>query len=243
MRYTSTVKRVLTAIPLVVAAVLVAGVLVSSSVQAEEGGPALDIGAAPAVITATSPVGKAHSFTLRNKFGGAFVVFCGISNYESTTQGKSVTEITVTPLFFECQEGFGAATVTMNGCKYKLKWTAALKATVDITGCTAGKEMEIAFGACQIKVPEQNGLSHVTFQNVAGAPGHISDKFTLTKVAYQQVGTCPGANGEKRTDGEFEGTTTAKAFEYKKEEQVQEKGHKFQRYVDVNTSLFELKST
>jgi len=237
-------KRTLMAIPLVVAAVLAASVLVSSSVQAgEEGGPGLDIGGAPAVITSTSPSGKTHTFTLRNKFGAAFVVGCGLANFESKTQAKSVAEITVTPVFYECQEGGTAATVTMNGCKYKLKWTAALKATVDITGCTAGKVMEIAFGACQVKVPEQNGLSHVTFQNVAGATPHINDKFTLFKVAYEQVGTCPGANGEKRADGEFEGTTTGKAFEYSEEQQIEEKGHKFERYIDNNKSLFELKST
>jgi len=234
-------KRI-TAIPLVVAAILVAGVFVSSSVHAG-GGPGLDIGAAPAVITATSPTGKTHTFTLRNKFGGVFVVGCLLSNFESTTQGKSLTEITATPVFLECKEGFSEATVTMNGCKYKLKWTAALQATVDITGCTAGKVMEITFGACQVKIPEQNGLSHVTFQNVAGATPHINDKFTLSKVAYEQVGTCPGANGEKRTDGLFEGTTTGKAFKYDKEVQVEIKGHKFQQYVDVNTSQYELKST
>jgi hypothetical protein len=237
------VKRILTAMPLVVAAILVAGVLVSSSVQAEEGGPALDIGAAPAVLTANSPVGKAHSFTFRDKFGGVFVVFCGFANFEGKTAAKSVTEITVTPVFFECQQGGAFATVTMNGCKYRLKWTAALKATVDIIGCTSGKAIEITFGACQILIPAQNGLSHVTFQNVAGAPPDVNDKFTLSKVVNQQIGglACPGGNSTK-ADGEIEGTTTIRAWEYKEEIQAEVKGHQFQQYVDLSTP-FELKST
>jgi hypothetical protein len=238
------VKRIFMAIPLVLTAALVVSVLVSSSVHAGgEGPPALDIGAAPAVITATSPSGKAHSFTLRDKFGGAFVVFCALAHFESKTQTKSETEITVTPAFFDCQQGGAGATVTMNGCKYKLKWTAALTATVDITGCTAGKKMEIVFGGCQILIPEQNGLSHVTFQNVAAATPHINDKLQLFKVAYQQVGAlaCPGGNSMK-ADGELEGTTTVRAWEYKEEKQVKEKDHQFQQYVHLNTP-FQLKST
>jgi hypothetical protein len=237
-------KRILIALPLVAAAILAAGVFVSSSVQAEEGAPALDVATVPAVLTANSPVGKSHSFTFRDVFGGVFVVFCGFANFEGKMQAKSQTEVTVTPVFFECQQGGAFATVTMNGCKYKLKWVAALKATVDSIGCTTGKTIEIAFGACQILIPAQNGLSHVTFQNVAGAPPDINDKFTLSKVVNQQIGglACPGGNSTK-ADGEIEGTTTVRAWAYSKEEQVQAaSGHQYQRYVDLSTP-FELKST
>jgi hypothetical protein len=160
------------------------------------------------------------------------------------TSGTQVTEdhITVTPTYSGCT-GFGlAATVQMNGCKYTITGTHtpvggqpqtnALTAWVDVTGCTEGKKITVnaGFGGCVATVGEQHTLSHVTFTNVPGQLHHVTDKATVTGIAYElHGGLCGHPTTVITNNGSYTGGTTLKAFEKTGEHEVTEHGHKFKK--------------
>jgi hypothetical protein len=128
-------------------------------------------------------------------------------------------ELTLTPTITGCKT-FGLASVLdMNGCKYTITnktaagVTTALKATVDITGCTAGKQIEVTASGCTIRVPEQHNLNDLGFVNLATVPKTVTMNITIQGITYQLTGAlCPGTTGVLTHDGDITGSVTLKAF-------------------------------
>ena len=199
---------------LALSAVAVLGAMFASGAQAG----ALDIGASPAVITGHSVDGQMHVFSLTNTAGGKFNVKC-TGSLEGTTQGLvNVNELTLTATYSLCQTGGGlASTVRLNGCKYTLTGAgqAAFTFLVDISGCTAGKKIEIITPAigCTLTIGEQLNIPHVVFDNTGGMPQDVLTTFTLNGIHVLQDGAgCPDGDNHTSFNLTLNGNTTTTAF-------------------------------
>ncbi len=238
-------KRVITAISLVIAAILAAAALLSSSVDAE-GGNEVHIGVAPAVITGISPAGISEVFTFQDAAAKPFTVTCNLASLEGKTTTQTATQVTLTPKYYECKYGESTVTIKMNGCRYRWDWSAKLTADWNIVSCPTTKLMEIVLGPkCVISFPAQGTTPHIVFKNI-GTPIRLEAVSTITDIAYQYLGTgCPGADKEDKNDGELSGTTTVSALQLKDEKLVQDvvSGHQYTSYVDDGKQQAELKST
>jgi hypothetical protein len=146
---------------------------------------------------------------------------CTQTLFEGTAPGAvagqtTVTELTLTPQITGCTSFFGSSsTVNMNGCKYTVTGgVSELTASIDITGCTAGKAIEIVSSLCTIKTPAQTGLAHIVFANAAGPPKDVNAQFTIQGLTYEfSAGSfCPEAKGVIHHDGDYTGKVTFKGF-------------------------------
>lgn len=147
-------------------------------------------------------------------------------------ESGEMNELTLTGTHTGCQAFGQAATIDMNGCKYTVRGAGQpeLTALVDITGCTAGKEIEITTGICRVTVPEQHDLGHVTFEDAAEAD-HIVAKATIQGIAYQGHGPlCPNLpNTPLKQNGQYTGQITVKAYADDGAEQVTLHGHQYSK--------------
>lgn len=162
-----------------------------------------------------------------------FKIVCQFIAVEGKVTTKTVTQVTLTPEPSWCQVGVNKLTPKINGCKYVWKMTAALTAKLDIAGCTTGKVIEFATFGCTITIPEQMGLSHVVFQNVAWMPNYLFIKQAITGLTYTQDGMlCPASNGTTKTDGELTGQQSLQASVWIKDTTGQSPitGHQFTYY-------------
>lgn len=187
-------------------------------------------------LTAVRAVGEHEELTF-NAFG-MFPTKCVTETLEGTVGGgpkngnTTVKEIALTPSLSSCKTNASVTHVRMNGCKFVLKGSFTLTATVDIAGCTSGKTIEIEPTAekagCIVTIGEQTGLSHAVYVNKGGATTntmHVTLEMTMTGIAYKQNANCvkPGSY----TDGEYKGNTTLKAFKDEGSTEVTKDGHKF----------------
>src|SRR6478752_1593957 len=183
----------------------------------------IDVGAQPAVITGQNEIGgikTIHKLKIKSTNGAIQGNSeCKNATLEGTTTGQTgVNEVTLTATYAECEFFGEPATVTMNGCKYTLTGSgqAANTALVDVVGCTTGKSIEIAVpGFCTLTIPEQNGLSHLVGDNVAGSnPADVIATATVSSITVTQDGAlCPDGNNHHGTNASFEGETTLRAFQ------------------------------
>jgi hypothetical protein len=238
-------RRVIAASVLAIGAILMAAALLSSSVDAE-GGNEVHIGATPAVITGISTFGTSEVFTFQDSEDKPFTVTCNLASLEGKTTTATATQVTLTPKYYECKYGESTVTIKMNGCRYRWDWSAKLTADWNIVSCPTTKLMEIVLGPkCVISFPAQGTTPHIVFQNV-GTPIRLEAVSTITKIAYQYLGTgCPGADKEDKNDGELSGTTAVRAFQLKDEELLQDpvSGHQYTAYIHDGKQQVELKST
>jgi hypothetical protein len=162
--------------------------------------------------------------------------------------GTQITaqELTLTPTFTGCKSFGVTATVRLNGCKYTItnklnNVTTALKATVDITGCTTIPNqqnhlpIEVQTGGCQITVPQQHNLSDIGFQN-QGIPGQNTEdvhvNFTISGLTYQLHGMLCGHPVTVTThNGTLHGVATLKAFQHLGTEVKTHEGHEYQKII------------
>lgn len=215
----------------------------------------LDIGKNPAVVTGhTEPV-QSLSFNLQKTGGGTQLkASCQTASFEGTvTQEGSqtqqnVTDATLTPTFgtgHKASDPQGCVVVgqksqvIMNGCKFTLTGSghAANTATLDIVGCTAGKQIEVRNAACTLKVGEQNGLSHVVGAQVSSH--EVTLQATVTGITAQQSGgaLCPdGAAPHTGPNASFSGNLTVKAYEDLGSEQVTTHEHQYNRLIEGTTT-------
>jgi hypothetical protein len=193
-----------------------------------------DVGAQPAVVSGHDEMGQNHVLTLlKTGTGQAFTTECETSWVEATTQGtQNVNEVTATATYGGlCPFGPTglASQVRLNGCKYTLTGagSGANTATVDITGCTNanGITITIAGAACQLRIPAQNGLSHVVGTTVGQ---EVTLAATVTGITVHQSGVgCPDGNNHLGTNASFQGNTLLNARQDIGTEQVTEHGHQF----------------
>jgi hypothetical protein len=195
---------------------LVALVAVSAIAASAAQAGSLDVGANPAWLTAEQAAGLAvPKLTLT---ASGLVVKCQAARLEATTQAANVQEATAIPSYSDpgCTFGGTSMTVDVNGCKYTITGAGepALTAKLDIVGCESGKHLTVTQGTCELTIPEQNGLSHVVFSNVAGSkPTHAVISVTFQGITYEGDTGC-GVNVQGlHHDADLNGETTLKAFQ------------------------------
>jgi hypothetical protein len=223
------------ALSLALASIAAMSAIVASAAQAGS----FDVGAQPAVVSGHAEQSQNHVFTLtRTATGTPFTTICSTSWVEATTQGtQNVQEATATATYGgQCLYGPTglAATVRLNGCKYTVTGagSGANTATVDITGCTNanGITIQIAGAACQLRIPAQNGLSHVVGSepNPTTTPHTVTLNVAVSGITVHQSGPgCPDGDNHLGTNGYFQGNTILKATQHTGTEQVTEHGHQF----------------
>jgi hypothetical protein len=218
------------ALGLAFAAVAAMSAFAASAAQAGS----FDVGAQPAVVSGHDETGQDHVLVLtKTGTGEHFIISCSTSWVEATTQGQAnVNEVTATATYGgQCLFGPTglAMQVRLNGCKYTLTGagSGANTATVDITGCTNanGITITIAGAACQLRIPAQNGLSHVVGTTVGT---EVTLAATVSGITVHQSGVgCPDGNGHLGTNASFQGNTLLNARQDIGTEEVTEHGHKF----------------
>lgn len=131
-----------------------------------------------------------HKFTTQgNEVTCTTAKFTGTSPAATTAATQEVH-----PEYSGCKAfGFAGATVNTAGCQYNFK---AATNEVDLKSCTAGKvtvTVNVAFVAkCVVDVPNQSGLTGITYTNQAGKKSLIVDANTnLTSNVVTSTGLCP----------------------------------------------------
>jgi hypothetical protein len=171
---------------------------------------------------------------------------CNLAQFEGTVQGGSpqitAEDVQLTATYTEDCTAFGLnATIDMNGCKYTITGEnqGALTARVDITGCTTitgqqnHKAIEITVPGCTVTVPQQHGLSHITFTNEgSGATEDVLAHVNVQGITYESHGAlCPGGNTITTHNGDYTGTATFKAFLDNGNGQATHNGHTYQTHL------------
>ncbi len=190
-----------------------------------------DIGANPAVITGHSDpkVGggfQEHTFSLHTTGGGIAFAKCPTASFEGTSHQliggtppfQEVHHLTLTPTYGPGCTAFGmAAQIVMNGCKYTFTGAGQPQGTflLDVTGCTAGKVMEIKTPICTLDVLEHHQIPHVVGKNVftKGLPHEVTLEMTVRFTVRQTGFACPDGNNHLSTNLTLSGNTVLKAYQ------------------------------
>ncbi len=180
--------------------------------------------------------------------------YCNQFLLEGTVQGgtpeqTTATELTVVPTIAGCSIVGGPLPIHTNGCKFRVTASQpeSLTALVDITGCTGGKSIETTLNTfgCTITIPEQNGLSHITFENKTGPPKDVVVEFRITGIAYELHGIwCFGGTLTTLTqDGDLSGDVTLRSFADEGTQQVTKHGHQYNEPKAGQQQDFEVRKT
>jgi triacylglycerol lipase len=124
------------------------------------------------------------------------------------TEEREALELT--PTYSECTASGVAATITTEGCKYKLNPGTK---TMDIV-CPAGKVIKIVSGTCEAQVGGQTGLSSVEYVLNEGPPETVTLKANLGKIKYTKTKDgflCPFNGTGAKEDGTLTGQWALKA--------------------------------
>jgi hypothetical protein len=158
-------------------------------------------------------------------------ISCAEVLFEATTSQTS-QDITMTPTFTTCTALGQTATIKANGCKLTAtgEGQPARTTLVDVAGCTSGQQIEIQTSICQIKIPEQTGISHTTATDNATPPGDIDVTMTMTGIKYQFSGAvCGHTTNVQTADGSVSGAATFRAFNDAGTHQATLQGHQYSK--------------
>jgi hypothetical protein len=221
------------ALGLALIAVAALGGIAASVAQAGK----FDVGATPAVITASTEINQEAVFTISGESGSASAK-CQSSTLEGTAQGTTIEEATLTPTFGigkgNSEEVQGCtllglkAQVLTNGCKFTVTGAGQAERTflVDIVGCTEGKQIEIRGIACTVKIAQQNSLSHIVGTNLAGEK-EVTLAMTLGGIVITQTGAaCTPGSGPVALTANY----IAKAFKDLGSELITLHSHQYNRF-------------
>jgi hypothetical protein len=157
----------------------------------------------------------AHSVESANFATTAGTITCTTTTGDATIEG-TVTSIETTKIEYSgCTFlGFIGVKVEMGTCQYKFTFGAEDTGTVDITPspCT----IKFTAGTCTVSVNNQNGLSSVTYENMAGPPKDVTVIPNVTNIVYSTTSGCPNGaktneKGGKYTGGKITVTGTSPA--------------------------------
>ena len=136
-----------------------------------------------------------HVFVVKNSIGETVSFTCTKLEGFATSTTKTATSLEFTNLQYTvCKAAGQAVTVRMNGCKYNFTATG----TVTITGCEAGKkiEVEIVPTGCIATVKEQGPLTGISFHNIgttatppAASNTHETAEAKVPNIAVELDGT------------------------------------------------------
>jgi hypothetical protein len=194
----------------------------------------VQVEASPAVLIAHSEMSQQHIVSIPNPPGSPFNAICDTAASEGTSTGTDLQEITLTPTLSSCKLAGTAATVQMNGCKYTL--TGANEPentfTLDIVGCTAGKQIQIKTALCTVDIPEQAGLSHVVASNAGSQETEVTLSTTVSEMTAVQTGAvCPGGNLAHTASATISASTVVEAVEDGGTQQVTKHGHQYEEAI------------
>jgi hypothetical protein len=146
---------------------------------------------------------------------------CSTINLDSATQSGPASELTLTPTYSGCTAFGFAATITTNGCTYRLaqpegisdEWEGGFSIK-----CPEGKKIVIkvdnVFAKCTVEIGEQTPTGNVAYENDT-ANGEVDLAFSFTKLEDNVVtssGNCPLVLG-KHTNSTYSGASAAEAAE------------------------------
>ncbi len=137
---------------------------------------------------------------------------CKIAQLTGTLAAKSPT-VSLTPSYAMCNLGGLAATVTMNGCTFKME------AGLEVGGggaslggmtlvCAGGNQVVIKIVNCEIKIPGQEPLGFIDYKNNAGEQ-ELEVNFDVGLFDYSLSANCLAAPGNYE-DGLLKGKSTIK---------------------------------
>ena len=182
----------------------------SSSAFADAGGATITStnGTYPVTLEGSQTGGK-HRFVVN----GA-VTECETATFTSGSLSAPTGTLTITPNYGgagACEMfGIKGATITVNGCDYRLTSVAGGATTAKVTiECPAGQQItfDTPFNVCDLHVKPQGGLGHVTYAN---AGGHVTLTLNVTGIHAVQTGAfCPVMPGTYTT-ATYTGSVTLK---------------------------------
>jgi hypothetical protein len=151
--------------------------------------------------------GEAHAFAT-----DGLTVKCEGASFGAELQ-EAVETLEVAPTYSKCTAAGLTASVTAEGCKYRLDANAS---DVDLV-CPSGKAMKIVAvsGTCEVQIGSQSGIQKDEFVNHAGPPKTVTVKFNAEKIKYSKTkdsGACPLSGLGEKSDGTYSGSMLAKAF-------------------------------
>jgi hypothetical protein len=217
---------------------LVAIAAMSATVASAAQAGSFDVGAQPSVLTGQLETGQQLIDTLQATNGNQFNSICSTATFEGTVTGQGINEATVTPTYSGCKIFGLAAPIRMNGCKFTITGVAQPANTflVDIVGCTVGfPYIQIQTAICQLRLPEQSGISHLVASNLqtAGQPHEITLSTTASGITVQQLGAgCPDGNLHHSKNFAFQSNMVLKAFKDLGSLQVTNHGHQYAQFTD-----------
>jgi hypothetical protein len=184
------------------AAILVLGLITAASASAEF----IQATQYPAEVKAERE-GEVHIFTVEG-----FAVKCETASFKAELP-EPVETLEVAPQYEKCTSLGSAASVTMEGCKYRLDANAT---DVDLV-CPAGKKLKIVAlaGNCEVQIGSQNAIEKDEYVNHAESPKTVTVKFKSEKVKYTKTKDgfiCPLSGLGEKSDGAYTGNMLAKAF-------------------------------
>jgi hypothetical protein len=150
--------------------------------------------------------GLQRFFTIHDKAE----ITCGKLSVEGTVVPKTASEFELVPTFSECSFGGVAATVKMNGCKFKVTTTTVAGEHFQTAiVCPVGAKTEISSLAfpCPYKIGPQVKFGATITNKGFGASRDLLIKFTMAGMSYER--TCLGFMGE---DLSFSASVTVKGF-------------------------------
>ena len=161
-----------------------------------------------------------HVFVVKNGNGETASFTCDLLTGDASKPTKSFTEVEFGNLNYDgCKLGTeptGTTTVKTNGCRYNF----AAAGTATITGCEAGKKIEIVPNkpaGCVITVGEQGPLTGITYHN-EGTPNQTPRSTLVTAsakvpgIAVTMDGTCSIPNVAPITSEYTTGNTLARGY-------------------------------
>jgi len=123
----------------------------------------------------------------------------------------AATELEVTPSYGECTAAGTAATVSFEGCKYKLDVNGR---DMDIV-CPAGKAIKVSAVTCEATIGAQSNRAMVEYPNAEEEPSSVTAKTSVKELKYTKTKDgflCPFAGTGEKTDGGLSGRSLLKGF-------------------------------
>jgi hypothetical protein len=194
--------------------------LSAGGVSAAQAASSLDIGAAPAVLTAETFVEpEALKLEFKKETGEAALktLVCKVARFEAGTPVMNVTGVSLTPSYSECTMGGpkAKAEVKVNGCKFFLTSTSTARVFhTDIECGVPAFALEIIQGSCVVKIRSNTNVPSVEFENTSeSSPPDLLARVGLSMFAWEGGSECPAELANvKGFDGELSATTTVRAF-------------------------------
>jgi len=158
------------------------------------------------LLDISEPTGTAHALKVT---GGTTEVTCHKATYNSKIMGATVISVIVTPTYENCtDQSGGAASVTMNGCRFEIKSRTTGHGTTHLL-CSAGVKVQVHAAGNTLsfspQTPTKGGLTYTT--TTENGKHALTVDVTAEELHYECHGTCM-FSGTNRVNGTLTGSVT-----------------------------------